>query len=150
LNYGQNYTVIIDFAHNFHGLGNILQNLRLFAKKRIITIFGHGGEKYHQVRPIIGEVLGRFSDEIIITADNPKSENPLNIAQEIEIGIKKYTLNYKIIIDRAEAINYALEHAKEDDIVLIAGKGPETEQIYHNQIIHHNDEEIVQRKLLGR
>jgi len=150
LKYGQNYTVIIDFAHNYHGLGNILQNLRLFAKGRIITVFGHGGEKYHQVRETIGEVLGRFSDEIVITADNPKSENPLDIAGEIENGVKKYTSEYKIIIDRAKAINYALERANKDDIVLIAGKGPETEQIFHHQAIHHNDEEVVRKKILGK
>ena len=149
LKYGQKFTVIIDFAHNYHGLGNILQNLRLFAKKRIITIFGHGGGKYHQVRAIIGEVLGRFSDYIVITADNPKNEDPLNIAREIEVGIKKYTSNYKIILDRKKAINYALEIAEEDDIVLIAGKGPETEQVYHQEVIHHNDEEVVYKKLLG-
>jgi len=150
LKYGQKFTVIIDFAHNYHGLGNILQNLRLFAKKRIITVFGHGGGKYHQVRSIIGEVLGRFSDYVVITADNPKSENPLNIAHEIESGVKRYNQNYKIIPDRAEAINYTLETAEEGDIVLIAGKGPETEQIYHHKVVHHNDEEVVRKKLLGR
>ena len=150
LKYGQRFTVIIDFAHNYHGLGNILQNLRLFAKKRIITVFGHGGGKYHQVRSVIGEVLGRFSDYVVITADNPKNENPLKIAQEIEIGVKRYNQNYKIIPDRAEAINYSLETAEEGDIVLIAGKGPETEQIYHHKVIHYNDEEVVRKKLMGR
>ena len=150
LKYGQKFTVVIDFAHNYHGLGNILQNLRLFAKKRIITVFGHGGEKYRQIRVVIGEVLGRFSDYIIITTDNPKSEEPINIAHEIESGIKRYNNNYTIILDRVEAINHALEKAEEGDIVLIAGKGPETEQIYHHQVIQHSDEEIVKNKILGR
>ncbi|MEA1939466.1 MAG: UDP-N-acetylmuramoyl-L-alanyl-D-glutamate--2,6-diaminopimelate ligase [Candidatus Caldatribacteriota bacterium] len=150
LDYGQNYTIIIDFAHNYHGLGSILQNLRLFAKHRIITVFGHGGEKYNKIRVTIGEVIGRFSDHVIITADNPKSEDPLKIAQEIENGVKKYNKNYKIIVDRVKAINYALEIAEEEDIVLIAGKGPETEQVYHNKILHHNDEEVVRKRLLGR
>ena len=150
LKYGQKFTIIIDFAHNYHGLGSILQNLRLFVKNRIITVFGHGGEKYHQIRIIIGEVLGRFSDCVVITADNPKSENPLNIAQEIENGVKKYNQNYKIILDRVDAINYALDIAEEGDIVLIAGKGPETEQIYQHKVIHHSDEEVVRKKILGR
>jgi len=150
LKYGQNFTVIVDFAHNYHGLGHILQNLRLFAKSKIITVFGHGGEKYHQIRIVIGEVLGRFSDYVIITADNPKSENPLDIAHEIENGVKKINQNYKIILDRTDAINHALEVAEEGDIVLIAGKGPETEQIYHHEVVHHSDEEVVRKKILGR
>ena len=124
--------------------------MRLFANNRIITVFGHGGGKSHQVRSVIGEVLGRFSDYVVITADNPKNENPLKIAHEIESGVKRYNQNYKIIPNRAEAINYTLETAEEGDIVLIAGKGPETEQVYHHKAIHHNDEEVVRKKLMGK
>ena len=150
LDFGQNYTIIVDFAHNYHGLGNILQNLRSFAKNHIITIFGHGGEKYNKVRVTIGEVIGKHSDYVIITADNPKSEDPLKIAQEIEKGVKRVNADHIIIVDRVEAIKHALERAKEGDIILIAGKGPENEQIYHNKVIHHNDEEVVKNILSGR
>lgn len=150
LEYGQNYTIVIDFAHNYHGLGNILQNLRNFAPHNIITVFGHGGGKYSKVRAIMGEVLGTFSDYVVITADNPKSEDPLRIAQEIERGVKKTDKDYIIIVDRVKAIKHALGKAKEGDIVLLAGKGPENEQIYHNRAIHHNDEEVVRNILTGR
>jgi len=150
LDFGQNYTIIVDFAHNYHGLGNILRNLRTFTDRHIITVFGHGGEKYNKVRVIIGEVLGRYSDYVIITADNPKSEDPLEIAQEIEEGLKKTDKNYVIIVDRVKAIKHALEKANQGDIVLIAGKGPENEQIYQNKVIHHNDEEVVKKILIER
>ena len=150
LEYGQNYTIIIDFAHNYHGLGNILQNLRNFTSHKVITVFGHGGEKYNKVRATMGEVIGTYSDYIVITADNPKSEDPMEIAQEIEKGVKKTDKDYIIITDRVKAIKHALEKAEEGDIVLIAGKGPENEQIYHNRVIHHNDEEVVRNILTGR
>jgi len=150
LEYGQNYTIVIDFAHNYHGLGNILQNLRNFALHNIITVFGHGGEKYNKVRATMGEVIGTYSDYVVITADNPKSEDPMEIAQEIERGVRKTDKDYIIITDRVKAIKHALEKAGEGDIVLIAGKGPENEQIYHNRAIHHNDEEVVKNILTGR
>ncbi|MEA2087292.1 MAG: UDP-N-acetylmuramoyl-L-alanyl-D-glutamate--2,6-diaminopimelate ligase [Candidatus Caldatribacteriota bacterium] len=150
LEYGQNYTIVIDFAHNYHGLGNILQNLRNFAPHNIITVFGHGGEKYNKVRVTMGEILGTYSDYVVITADNPKSEDPIEIAQEIEKGVKKTDKDYIIITDRVEAIKHALEKAEEGDIVLLAGKGPENEQVYHNRAIHHNDEEVVRNILTGR
>jgi len=150
LDFGQNYTIVVDFAHNYHGLGNILRNLRTFTDHHIITVFGHGGEKYNKVRAIIGEVLGRYSDYVIITTDNPKSEDPLKIAQEIEEGLKRTDKNYVIIVDRVKAIRHALEKANQSDIVLIAGKGPENEQIYQNKVIHHNDEEVVKKILMER
>ncbi len=150
LEYGQNYTIIVDFAHNYHGLENILGNLRNFTSHKIITVFGHGGEKYNKVRATMGEVIGTYSDYVVITADNPKSEDPLKIAQEIERGVKKTDKDYIIVTDRVKAIKHALEKAKEGDIVLIAGKGPENEQIYHNRAIHHNDEEVVKNILTGR
>jgi len=150
LEYGQNYTIIIDFAHNYHGLGSILQNLRNFTQHKLITVFGHGGEKYNKLRSTMGEVIGTYSDYVVITADNPKSENPVEIAQEIERGVKKTDKAHIIIIDRAKAIKHALGKAGEGDIVLIAGKGPENEQIYHDRVIHHNDEEVVKSILTGR
>jgi len=150
LEYGQNYTIVIDFAHNYHGLGSVLGNLRNFTSHKIITVFGHGGEKYNKVRATMGEVIGTYSDYVVITADNPKSEDPLKIAQEIERGVRKTDKDYIIITDRVEAIKHALEKAGEGDIVLLAGKGPENEQIYHNRAIHHNDEEVVKYILTGR
>ncbi|MDD3538962.1 MAG: UDP-N-acetylmuramoyl-L-alanyl-D-glutamate--2,6-diaminopimelate ligase [Atribacterota bacterium] len=148
LDFGQPYTIIIDFAHNFHGLEHILQTLQLFPRNKIITIFGHGGERDNRVRKKMGEVVGTYSDYSIITTDNPRSEDPVVISKEIEKGFKEVrNENYQVILDRVEAINYALHIAEEKDIVLIAGKGPETQQVYHNRVIHHNDEEVVRQIL---
>ena len=151
LDYGQPYTIIIDFAHNFHGLEHILKTLRLFARNRIITIFGHGGERDNRVRKKMGQVVGQYSDYSIITADNPRSEDPVQISQEIELGMREVqNVNYSIILDRVEAISHALEIAEKQDIVLIAGKGPEKEQVYYNRIVYHNDEEVVHQILQKR
>ncbi len=151
LDYNQPYTIIIDFAHNFHGLENILKTLSLFSKNRIITIFGHGGERDNRVRKKMGEVVGSYSDYSIITADNPRSEDPAIISKEIEKGfLEVNNTNYTVILDRIEAIKHALNIAEKDDIVLIAGKGPESEQVYCNHIIHHNDKEIVHQILTER
>lgn len=149
LDCGQPYTIIIDFAHNFHGLEHILTTLRFFPGNRLITVFGHGGERDNRVRKKMGQVVGKYSDFSIITTDNPRSEDPAIISKEIERGFQKVkNSNYKIILDRVEAISYALKIAREKDIVLIAGKGPEHEQVYHNHVIYHNDEEVV-RKILA-
>ncbi len=148
LDYGQPYTIIIDFAHNFHGLEHILKSLKEHSKNRLITIFGHGGERDNRVRKKMGQVVGRYSDYSIITADNPRSEDPAEISKEIERGFQDVGNNcYSIILDRVEAIRHALTIASKNDIVLIAGKGPEREQVYHNHTIYHNDEEVVHQIL---
>mgnify|MGYP006289645369 CR=1 FL=1 len=151
LNFGQPYTIIIDFAHNFHGLENILKSLKLFSKNKIITVFGHGGERDPRVRKNMGQVVGNYSDYCIITTDNPRSEKPKIISEEIEKGLTEVQhQNYDIILSRSEAIEHALNIAQNDDIVLIAGKGPETKQVYKNQVIYHNDQEVVQKILLKK
>ena len=151
LNYGQPYTIIIDFAHNFHGLEHILKTLKLFPRNKIITIFGHGGERDSRVRKKMGKVVGIHSDYSIITADNPRSEDLEKIAREIEEGLKEVkNSNYQVILDRFQAIKHALNIAEKNDIVLIAGKGPETQQVYQDRIIYHNDEEAVSKILMEK
>lgn len=152
LDYGQPYTIIVDFAHNFHGLEHILKTLELFPRNRIITIFGHGGERDSRVRKKMGLVVGKHSDYSIITADNPKSENLEKISGEIEEGLKeiKNSSSYSIIFNRFQAIEYALNIAEKDDIVLIAGKGPENQQVYHDRVIFHNDEDTVRQILMKK
>lgn len=144
LDYKQPYTIIIDFAHNFHGLEHILKTLELFPRNKIITVFGHGGERDNRVRKKMGQVVGMHSDYSIITADNPRSENLEKISKEIEKGLKEVkNSSYRVILDRFQAIEHALHIAEKNDIVLIAGKGPENQQVYQDRIIYHNDEEVV-------
>ncbi len=123
------YTVIIDYAHTPDGLENVINAVKEFVQGDIITVFGCGGDRDNTKRPIMGEIAGRLSDYSIITSDNPRTEDPQKIVEQIEVGMKRTDGKYKMITDRREAIAYALDHAKAGDIVILAGKGQETYQI---------------------
>lgn len=123
------YTVIIDYAHSPDGLENIITCVKGFAEGRVITLFGCGGDRDRTKRPIMGEIAGTLSDFSIVTSDNPRTENPDSIIDEIEVGIKKTSGEYVRITDRREAIGYALDNAKAGDVIILAGKGQETYQI---------------------
>ena len=123
------YTVIIDYAHSPDGLMNIINCVKEFAKGRVITLFGCGGDRDSTKRPIMGEIAGRLSDYCIITSDNPRTEDPELIVKQIEEGMKRTDGEYITITDRREAIGYALDFAKADDVIILAGKGQETYQI---------------------
>ncbi len=137
------YTVIIDYAHSPDGLVNILNSIRQYAKGRIITVFGCGGDRETEKRPIMGEAAGRLSDYCIITSDNPRSEEPLSIIKQVEDGIKRTDCDYICIESRRDAIKYALTVAKQHDIVLLAGKGHETYQILKDGTIPFDEREII-------
>ena len=139
----KNYTVIIDYAHTPDGLLNIIQTVRGFAKGRVITLFGCGGDRDKTKRPIMGEIAGKLSDYCVVTSDNPRSEDPAEIIKDIVEGISKTECEYKVIENRFDAIEYALDNAKEDDIVLLAGKGHETYQILKERTIVFDEREIV-------
>lgn len=123
------YTVIIDYAHTPDGLENIISAVKDFAKGRVITLFGCGGDRDNTKRAVMGEIAGRLSDYSIITSDNPRTEDPLSIISMIEEGMKRTDGEYTVIADRREAIGYALNFAKKDDVIILAGKGQETYQI---------------------
>lgn len=123
------YTVIIDYAHTPDGLENIINAVKEFAKGRVITLFGCGGDRDNTKRAVMGEIAGRLSDYSIITSDNPRTENPDEIVAQIVEGMAKTEGEYKVIVDRREAIGYALDFAKADDVIILAGKGQETYQI---------------------
>ncbi|MCD8390221.1 MAG: UDP-N-acetylmuramoyl-L-alanyl-D-glutamate--2,6-diaminopimelate ligase [Firmicutes bacterium] len=123
------YTVIIDYAHTPDGLENIIKAVKEFAKGRVITLFGCGGDRDTTKRKIMGEIAGRFSDYSIITSDNPRTEDPISIVAMIEEGIKETGAEYTVIVDRRKAIDYALHFAEKDDVIILAGKGQETYQI---------------------
>jgi UDP-N-acetylmuramoyl-L-alanyl-D-glutamate--2,6-diaminopimelate ligase len=123
---GKSYTVMIDYAHTPDSLENILSTVKNFARGRLISVFGCGGDRDRSKRPLMGAVSGRIADFTIITSDNPRTEEPSKILTDIEEGIKEAGGDYIVIEDRTQAIRYALEHARPDDIIVLSGKGHET------------------------
>jgi UDP-N-acetylmuramoyl-L-alanyl-D-glutamate--2,6-diaminopimelate ligase len=141
------YTVIVDYAHTPDGLQNILASVKEYARGRIITLFGCGGDRDKEKRPIMGNIAGKMSDYCIITSDNPRSEEPMEIIRQVEAGIKSTECDYICIENRRDAIKYALTTAKPDDIVLLAGKGHETYQILKDRTIPFDERDIVEELL---
>lgn len=139
-------TVIIDFAHTDDGLKNILTAIREFAKKKIITVFGCGGNRDRTKRPIMGAVVSELSDFCIVTSDNPRFENPEEIIEQICRGVTdKGRNNFIKVTDRKEAIECALKSAKADDIILIAGKGAEKYMEVNGKKYQYCDEDFVKK-----
>ena len=147
LSLGKPYKIIIDYAHAPDGLENILKAIKHYAKGRIITVFGCGGDRDRTKRPIMGEIAGRLSDYSIITSDNPRSEDPNAIISQIEEGIKTTNCDYICIENRKNAIRHAMMIAKASDIILLAGKGHETYQVLKDKTIDF-DERVIVRELL--
>ena len=137
------YTVIIDYAHTPDGLENIISSLRKIAKARIITVFGCGGDRDRTKRPIMGEIAASLSDVVVVTSDNPRTEEPDAIIADILEGIKGNKTKKIVETDRTKAIKLALEEADADDIVLLAGKGHETYQIIGKEKFHYDEREVV-------
>lgn len=140
---GRGFTVLLDYAHAPDALDNVLTTIRGFAKGRIITLFGCGGDRDHAKRPIMGEIAGRLSDFLVVTSDNPRTEDPYEIIDAVMEGVMKSGCSYVVIEDRYDAIKYALDHAKKDDIVLLAGKGHENYQEVGGGKRHFDEKEIV-------
>lgn len=152
VNCGQRFTVIVDYAHTPDGLENVLQTAKQFAKGKIIVVFGCGGDRDKTKRPRMGEIAVRLADQCIITSDNPRSEDPLKIIEDILSGIKHLegvSGSYQVIPDRREAIFFAVSKAQENDVVIIAGKGHENYQILQDRTIHFDDRETVREALGG-
>jgi UDP-N-acetylmuramoyl-L-alanyl-D-glutamate--2,6-diaminopimelate ligase len=126
---------------------NTLKTARDLTDGKIITVFGCGGDRDKTKRAPMGEVAGENSDLVIVTSDNPRTENPLQIISEIEIGLKKTDCEYLIVSDRRDAIHRAIRRAKAGDVVLIAGKGHETYQIVGSDKFHFDDREIAREAL---
>lgn len=139
--------VIVDYAHTPDGLDKILRAVREFSKKRIITVFGCGGDRDRTKRPVMGEIAAKLSDYCILTSDNPRSEEPEDILKEIEIGVKPVTDKYEMLADRREGIFRAVMLAEEGDTVVIAGKGHEDYEIFKDRTIHFDDTEVAKEAL---
>jgi UDP-N-acetylmuramoyl-L-alanyl-D-glutamate--2,6-diaminopimelate ligase len=148
---GQPFLVIVDYAHTDDALENLIRTAREVAPKgRVITLFGCGGEKDRTKRPVMGEATGRLSDLTILTNDNPRKEDPLKIISDIIVGLQKTSGKYLIEPDREKAIALAVDEAHAGDIVLLAGKGHETEQILADQKLEWDDGEMACRALRER
>ena len=138
--------VLVDYAHTHDALENVLSALTPLKKGKIITVFGCGGDRDSGKRPKMGKISATYSDFVIVTSDNPRSEDPDAIIGEIESGLKSAGFDetsYKKITDRKEAIEYALGMAGRGDIVLLAGKGHEDYQIIGNRRIDFDDRVIA-------
>ncbi len=142
-----NFAVVVDYAHSDDALLNTLKTARELTSGKLITVFGCGGDRDKTKRAPMGEVAGSHSDLVIVTSDNPRTENPLQIISEIEVGLQKTNSQYLVISDRREAIHQAIAKAKLNDVVLIAGKGHETYQIVGGDKFHFDDREIAREAL---
>jgi UDP-N-acetylmuramyl-tripeptide synthetase len=141
------FAVVVDYAHSDDALLNTLETARDLTSGRIITVFGCGGDRDKTKRAPMGEVAGTLSDLVFVTSDNPRTENPLEIIEEIITGLIKTECEYRVVTDRREAIYHAIAQAKTDDVVLICGKGHETYQIVGNDKFHFDDREVAHEAL---
>lgn len=143
VNTGRDFSVIIDYAHTPDSLDNILSTVKDYAPGRVVCVFGCGGDRDRTKRPIMGEISGRIADFTVVTSDNPRTEDPEAIVDDIEEGIKKSGGRYVRIVDRREAIKYALDNALAGDVIVLAGKGHETYQTFKDKTIHFDEREVV-------
>jgi UDP-N-acetylmuramoyl-L-alanyl-D-glutamate--2,6-diaminopimelate ligase len=148
-------TVIVDYAHTDDALRNLLQTARPLARSRLITVFGCGGDRDRTKRPLMGAVAGRLSDLILITSDNPRSEDPGQIIEEIQRGITPDTRRDSsqrvvTIVDRRRAISTAIDLAEPGDLVLVAGKGHEKYQVVGTQVLPFDDVAVAREALSRR
>ncbi len=144
---GQDFLVFVDYAHTENGLESVLKALRELGPERLIVVFGCGGDRDKSKRPKMGRVSSELSDKMFITSDNPRNEDPMGIIDGIKSGIPAKNNNYTIEPDRFRAIDLALKEARRGDIVLVAGKGHETYQIFKNTTLPFDDREVVKRIL---
>ncbi|WP_077622111.1 UDP-N-acetylmuramoyl-L-alanyl-D-glutamate--2,6-diaminopimelate ligase [Sediminibacillus massiliensis] len=146
---GQAFGVIVDYAHTPDSLENVLMTIQSFAKGRVIVVIGCGGDRDRSKRPLMGKVASKLSDLAIFTSDNPRTEKPAAILEDMIQGLDRD--NFLVVEDRRSAIIKAINHAQEEDIVLIAGKGHETYQLVNGNIIDFDDRKVaaeaIQKKL---
>ena len=137
------FTLMIDYAHNAMSLNSLLTTLKEYHPKRLVCLFGCGGNRSRERRFEMGEVSSKLSDLTIVTSDNPRKEEPEAIIEDILTGVRRADGEYITIVDRKEAIRYAIEHAKEGDVIVLAGKGHEDYQEINGKKSHMDEREIV-------
>jgi UDP-N-acetylmuramoyl-L-alanyl-D-glutamate--2,6-diaminopimelate ligase len=146
---GQPFQVLVDYAHTPDALERALEAVRGFEPARVLCVFGCGGDRDKGKRPLMGAVAARLADRVILTSDNPRSEDPESILREIEAGVRG-AANVWTIADRTEAITAAVLECAEDDVLLIAGKGHETYQIIGSKTLPFDDREVARQALRRR
>lgn len=146
---GQPFDVFVDYAHTDDALSNVLSTLKEKTSGRLISVFGCGGDRDRSKRPLMGEVAQRYSDYVILTSDNPRGEDPSDIVRQIEGGMVGSDKDYRVILDRYEAIREALAMARDKDVVVICGKGHEQFQIFEDKKIPFDDRRVA-REILNR
>ncbi|MDR7870086.1 MAG: UDP-N-acetylmuramoyl-L-alanyl-D-glutamate--2,6-diaminopimelate ligase [Tissierellaceae bacterium] len=139
----KDFNIIIDFAHTPDGIKEALKAVDKFTKGRKIIVFGAGGDRDKSKRPEMGKIAGQYSDFVIVTSDNPRNEDPQEIAEDIVKGLKQTNTDYKVILDRKEAINYAIINSVCNDTILITGKGHEDSIIMNGRQIPFDEKKIV-------
>lgn len=144
---GQPFLVIVDYAHTEDALKNLIEAARALEPKRVITVFGCGGDRDKTKRPRMGETAAALSDLVVATSDNPRSENPLDILNDILVGLRKHDTPHIVEPDRRSAIRLAIGRAAAGDIVLIAGKGHETYQVLAGGTIPFDDRQVAREVL---
>lgn len=144
------YTLMIDYAHNAMALESLLTTLKEYEPGRLVCLFGCGGNRAKSRRYEMGEVSSKLADLTVVTSDNPRNEEPMDIINDILIGVHKADGEYVTIPDRKEAIKYCMEHAGAGDIIILAGKGHEDYQEIKG-VKHHMDErDLIQEIIEGR
>ncbi len=147
---GQDFTVIVDYAHTPDGLENILKTGRQVVENRLITVFGCGGDRDRTKRPQMGKIAAQYSDFCIVTSDNPRSEEPEAIIEDIVPGLNAIeNCHYAKIVDRHDAIEHAIRLARKGDLVIIAGKGHETYQLVKDKVLDFDDRQVAREILKG-
>jgi UDP-N-acetylmuramoyl-L-alanyl-D-glutamate--2,6-diaminopimelate ligase len=144
---GQPFAVVVDYSHTDDALRNALSVARGLGPKRILTVFGCGGDRDRTKRPLMGKAAGELSDFVVLTSDNPRSEDPLQIMNDAMVGLQRTESKHVFEPDREAAIRRAIEEARAGDLVLIAGKGHETYQIFADRTIHFDDREVARKVL---
>ena len=146
---GQPFVVVVDYAHTDDALRNVIAVARGLNPKRVITLFGCGGDRDRTKRPLMGQAAGEARDFVVLTSDNPRSEDPLAIMNDALVGIRRTDVRHVVEPDRAAAIARAIKEAREGDIVILAGKGHETYQVLKDKTIDFDDREVAKEVLKG-
>jgi len=140
---GQPFLIIVDYAHTDDALRNVISVARELRPKRVITLFGCGGDRDRSKRPLMAQAAAQASDYVVLTSDNPRSEDPLGIMNDALVGLRRFDTPHSIEPDRAKAIRAAVKEARAGDIVILAGKGHETYQVLKDRVIHFDDREVA-------